>query len=85
MLFITLVYIYNANVLPTSNLCKNLRSDFCNNFCNNLDLQTVPLINSNSYSFLYIYLISFKRFSVEGDFKTFIIPKIAIKAAISVI
>ena len=82
---ITPVYVYNANVLPTSNLRKNLRSDLCNNLRNNPDLQTAPLISSNSYLFLYIYLTSFKRFSVEGDFKTFIVPKIAIKVATSVI
>ena len=62
-----LVRVYNANVLPTSNLRKNLCSDLYNNFCNNLDLQTAPLISSNSYLFLYIYLTSFRRFSVEGE------------------
>ena len=66
-----LVYIYNANVLPTSNLHKNLYSDFYNNLCNNLDLQIVLLINNNSHLFLYIYLTSFRRFSIKGDFKTF--------------
>ena len=80
-----LVCVYNANALPTSNLRKNLCSDLYNNFYNNLDLWIVPLINSNSYLFLYIYLISFRRFSIEGDFKTLIIPKIAIKVATSVI
>ena len=69
---ITLVYIYNANMLPTSNLRKNLCSDFCNNLRNNLDLRTAPLINNNSYLVLYIYLTSFRRFSVEGeDFYSF--------------
>ena len=82
---ITLVRVYNTNVLLTSNLYKNLRSDLRNNLCNNLDLQTALLINSNSYLFLYIYLTSFRRFSVEGDFKTLIIPKTAIKVATSVI
>jgi hypothetical protein len=43
------------------------------------------LISSNSYLFLHIYLISFRRFSVEGDFKTLIVPKTAIKVVISVI
>ena len=63
----TLARVYNANVLPTSNLRKNLHSDLCNNLRNNPDLWIVPLINSNSYLFLYIHLISFKRFSVEGE------------------
>ena len=62
-----LVYIYNTNTLPTSNLCKNLYSNLYNNLHNNLDLQTVFLISSNSYLFLYIHLISFRRFSVEGE------------------
>ena len=80
-----LARVYNANVLPTSNLCKNLRSDLYNNLCNNLDLQIALLISSNSHLFLYIHLTSFRRFSVEGDFKTFIVPKIAIKVTTSVI
>ena len=80
-----LVRVYNANMLPINNLCKNLRSDLYNNLYNNLDLRTVLLINNNSYLFLYIYLTSFKRFSVEGDFKTLIIPKVAIKVATSII
>ena len=82
---ITLVRVYNANMLPTSNLRKNLRSDLCNNLHNNLDLRIVLLISSNSYLFLYIHLTSFKRFSIEGDFKTLIVPKIAIEVATSVI
>ena len=80
-----LTRVYNANMLPISNLRKNLCSDLCNNFYNNPDLRTVLLISSNSHLFLYIYLISFKRFSIEGDFKTLIIPKIAIKVVTSVI
>ena len=80
-----LARVYNANALPTSNLRKNLRSNLYNNLRNNLDLRTVPLISNNSYLFLYIHLTSFRRFSVEGDFKTFIIPKIAIKVTTSVI
>ena len=67
---IMLARVYNANVLPTSNLRKNLCSDLRNNLRNNLDLRTVPLISSNSHPFLHIYLTSFRRFSVEGDFKT---------------
>ena len=43
------------------------------------------MINSNSYLFLYIHLISFRRFSIEGDFKILIVPKIATKVATSVI
>ena len=66
-----LVYIYNANALPTSNLHKNLYSNLYNNLHNNLDLRIVPLISSNSYPFLYIHLTSFRRFSIEGDSKTF--------------
>ena len=80
-----LAYIYNTNILPISNLCKNLRSNLYNNLYNNLDLQTVSLISSNSYLLLYIHLTSFRKFSIEGDFKTLIIPKIAIKVATSVI
>ena len=64
------VCIYNANILPTSNLRKNLCSNLYNNLYNNLDLQTAPLISNNSYLFLHIYLTSFRRFSMEGDFKT---------------
>ena len=80
-----LVYIYNTNILPTSNLHKNLYSGLYNNLYNNLDLQTVLLISSNSYLFLYIYLTNFRKFSIKGDFKTLIVPKIAIKVATSVI
>ena len=82
---ITPARVYNANMLPTNNLCKNLRSNLYNNLRNNPDLQIAPLINSNSHLFLHIHLTSFRRFSVEGDFKTLIIPKIAIKVATSVI
>ena len=63
---ITLARVYNANILPTSNLCKNLCSNLYNNFHNNPDLRIV-LINSNSHLFLYIHLTSFRRFSVEGE------------------
>ena len=72
-------------MFPISNLRKNLRSDFCNNLCNNPDLQTAPLISSNSYPFLYIYLTSFRRFSVEEDFKTSAVPKVAIEVATNII
>ena len=82
---ITPARVYNANALPTNNLHKNLHSNLYNNLRNNLDLRTVPLISSNSHLFLYIYSTSFRRFSVEGDFKTLIVPKITIKVATSVI
>ena len=82
---ITLVRVYNANVLPTSNLRKNLRSDLRNNLRNNPDLRTAPLISSNSHPFLHIHSTSFRRFSVEGDFKTLIVPKVATEVATSVI
>ena len=62
-----LVRVYNANALPTSNLRKNLHSDLYNNLRNNLDLQTALLISSSSHLFLHIYLISFRKFSVEGE------------------
>jgi hypothetical protein len=64
---ITLACVYNANALPISNLRKNLCSDLYNNLRNNPDLRTVPLISSNSHLFLYIYLTSFRRFSIEGE------------------
>ena len=64
---ITPVCVYNANALPTNNLHKNLRSNLHNNLYNNPDLQTVPLISSNSHLFLYIYSTSFKKFSIEGE------------------
>ena len=44
----------------------------------------VSLISSNSYLFLYKYLTSFRRFSVE-DFKISVVPKVAIDVATSVI
>ena len=76
-----------------SNLCKNICSNICSNFRksfrkslrNNPDLQTVSLISSNSYPFLYKLLISSRRFSVEEDFKTSIVPKVATEVATSVI
>ena len=80
-----LVYIYNANIFPISNLYKNLCNNLYNNLYNNLDLQIVLLINSNSYLFLYKLLISSKRSSMEEDFKTSIVPKVAIKVATSII
>ena len=64
---ITPARVYNANALPTNNLRKNLYSNLYNNLRNNPDLRTVLLINSNSHPFLYIYLTSFRRFSVEGE------------------
>ena len=70
----------------SNNLYNNLRSNLCSNLrnslCNNLDLRTVSLINSNSYLFLYKYLISFRRFSIEEDS---IVLKVAIEVATSVI
>ena len=80
-----LARVYNINIFPISNLYKNLCSNLYNNLYNNPDLQTALLISSNSYPFLYIYLISLRKFSVEGDFKTLIVSKIAIKVATSVI
>ena len=69
-----------------SNLCSSLYNNlYNNNLCNNLDLQTVFLISSNSHPFLYKLLTSSRRFSVEKDFKTSIIPKVATKVATSII
>jgi hypothetical protein len=45
----------------------------------------VFLISSNSYPFFYKLLISSRRFSMEEDFKTSIVPKVAIEVATSVI
>ena len=73
--------IIKIKLYPTSNLHKNL----CNNLRNNLALRTASLISSNSYLFLHKHLTSFRRFSVEGDFKTPIVPKVAIEVATSVI
>jgi len=56
-----------------SNLRKNLCSDLRNNLRNNPDLQTVSLISSNSYLFLY------------KDSKTSVVPKVATEVATSVI
>src|SRR6266568_2624319 len=55
-----------------SNLCSNLRSSLCSS----PDLQTASLISSNSYPFLYKHLISFRRFSIKGDSKTPVVPKV---------
>ena len=66
------------------NLCKNLYSNLCNNLCNNLDLWIVSLISSNSYLFLYKHLTSFRRFSVEGNFKTPVVFKVVTEVATSV-
>ena len=45
----------------------------------------VFLISSNSYLFLYKLLTSSRRSSVEEDFKTFAVPKVATEVATSVI
>jgi hypothetical protein len=76
-----------------SNLCSNLRSNLrsnlynnlYNNIYNNLDLQIASLISNNSYLFLYKYLINFRRFSIEEDPKTSIVPKVAIGVATNII
>ena len=65
----------------SSKLNKNLHS----NIRNNLDLQTASLISSNSHPFLHKHSTSFRRFSVKGDSKTPVIPKIATEVATSVI
>ena len=66
-----------------SNIRSNLRKSFCKSLCNNLDLQTVSLISSNSHPFLHKHLISFRRFSVK-DFKISVVPKVATEVATSV-
>src|SRR6266704_713920 len=65
---------------PYSNLRSNLRSSLRSS----PDLQTASLISSNSHPFLYKHSISFRRFSMEGDSKTPVVPKVAIEVATSV-
>ena len=68
-----------------SNLRINLRSNLRNNLHNNPDLQTAPLISSNSHPFLHKHLTSSRRSSIEEDSKTSAVPKVATEVATSVI